>query len=53
MFYFLGKTIADKKVIINLNQYRNWCFMVNNQVKQIFKESLREQLEWLKNTMKK
>jgi len=42
------KTIADKKVIINLNQYRNWCFMVNNQVKQIFKESLRDQLEWLK-----
>lgn len=32
------KTKADKKVHINLNQYRNWQHHMNNQVKQIYKD---------------
>lgn len=36
------KTMADKKVHINLNQYRNWQHHMNNQVKQIYKDLVAE-----------
>ena len=32
------KTIPDKKYIINLNNYRNWNFIVSNQVKKAYSE---------------
>lgn len=36
------KTMDDKKVIINLNNYRNWQGHMNNQVKQIYKDLVPE-----------
>ena len=42
------KTMPPKKYIINLNNYRNWSFIVNNIVKKAYKEALTEQLSWLK-----
>jgi hypothetical protein len=42
------KTKEDKKAIINLNNYRNWQFFVNNQIKQAYKESLKNNLKGLK-----
>lgn len=38
------KTIPDKKIIINLNYYRNWCFQVANQVKVAYCEQLESAL---------
>lgn len=38
-------TKPNRKVIINLNNYRNWQFHLNNQVKQMYKELLRNDLE--------
>lgn len=34
------KTKKDKKCYLNLNSYRNWCFQVNNIIKQAVKDSL-------------
>lgn len=42
------KTKANRKMIINLNNYRNWFYIISNQVKQLYKELLAPQLEWLK-----
>lgn len=42
------KTKADRKMIINLNNYRNWHYIISNQIKQSYKEWLAPQLEWLK-----
>ena len=42
------KTKADKKVIINLNNYPHWHYMTYNQVKKIFKEILEPTLNGLK-----
>lgn len=42
------KTKADKKVYLNLNTYRNLHYLVNNQVKQIFKDNLKEILTGVK-----
>jgi len=42
------KTKADRKMIINLNNYRNWHYIINNQVKDYYKEAMREQLQGLK-----
>lgn len=39
------KTMKDKKVIINLNGYRNWSFFMSNDVKKAYKEAMREQME--------
>jgi len=39
------KTIDDKKVYINLNNYRNWHHQISNQAKHQFCEDLRPQLE--------
>ena len=45
--YLPRKTMPDRKYIINLNNYRNWNFIVNNQIKQVYKENLRDKLEWI------
>lgn len=42
------KTKADKKAIINLNNYPHWHFITYNQIKKIYKEVLAEQLSNLK-----
>lgn len=42
------KTKADRKMYINLNGYRNWHYLVSNQVKKIYKETVKPQLEELK-----
>ncbi len=39
------KTKKDKRVYINMNSYRNLHFLVNNQVKKMYLEAVREQLE--------
>ncbi len=38
------KTIADKKMILNLNNYRNWMHILNNQIKVAYKEAMADQL---------
>ncbi len=38
------KTKKDKRVYINLNAYRNLHFLVNNQVKKMYLEAIREQI---------
>ncbi len=45
--YLPRKTMADKKVILNLNGFRNWSFFMSNDVKKAYKEALRPQLEGL------
>ncbi len=42
------KTMKDKRVYLNLNQYRNLHYLVNNQVKHAFCEALRDVLSDLK-----
>lgn len=39
------KTKADKKAIINLNNYPHWHFITYNSIKKIFKELLKDQLD--------
>lgn len=39
------KTKKDKNVYLNLNTYRNLHYIINNDVKKVFKEDLRENLE--------
>jgi len=46
--YLPRKTKADRKIILNLNVYRNLHYIVNNQAKQIYCEQMQEQLEGLK-----
>ena len=41
------KTKKDKRVYINMNSYRNLHFLVNNQVKKMYLEAVRGQLEGL------
>jgi hypothetical protein len=41
------KTKADKKIMLNLNVYRNLHFQVNNQAKQVYNELMKEQLKGL------
>ena len=41
------KTKKDKRVYINMNSYRNLHFLVNNQVKKMYLEAVRSQLEGL------
>jgi hypothetical protein len=38
------KTKADRKMIINLNNYRNWHYIVSNLIKIVYKETILEQL---------
>ena len=41
------KTKEPKKYWLNLNYYRNWKFIVSNQVKHKFAEDIREQVKEL------
>jgi len=45
--YFPRKTMADKKYILNLNNYRNTMYIVLNQAKQIYTAKIAEQLRAL------
>ena len=38
------KTKGDKKMIINLNGYRNWHYIISNDVKKQYKEEVKEQI---------
>lgn len=40
------KTKEDKKISLNLNWYRNSYHYESNSIKKIFKEYIREDLEW-------
>lgn len=42
------KTKKDKRCHVNLNQYRNWHYLVSNQVKQLYKEAVSDQLRELR-----
>lgn len=42
------KTMNDKKMIINLNNYRNWCHFIKNDTKIKYKEAMEKQLKGLK-----
>ena len=42
------KTKADKKYMLNLNNYRNWHYIVSNIIKQKFCEGLESSLKGLK-----
>ena len=42
------KTKKDRKYSLNLNQYRNWKFMVSNMLKDTFSEGMRGVLSDLK-----
>jgi Holliday junction resolvase RusA-like endonuclease len=41
------KTVKDKRVILNLNNYRNWAFHQSSDVKLHYCEMMRPQLEGL------
>ena len=42
------KTMKDKRYYINMNTYRNLHHRVNGQLKKMYKEVIREQLEGVK-----
>lgn len=42
------KTKKDRRVYINMNTYRNLHYAVSNQVKKMYLEEVREQLEGIK-----
>ena len=44
----LSKSAKGKKYHLNLNQYRNWHYLVNNNIKKKYKELLADQLNNLK-----
>ena len=46
--YLPRKTKADQKYIINLNNYRNWNFIVNNQIKKAYSEVAKDKVQDLK-----
>lgn len=37
-------TKPDKKAIVNMNNYRNWHYVVSNQIKKAYKAAVRPQL---------
>ena len=41
------KTKKDKKVIINLNNFRNLHYIINNESKKKYKEVIKDQLDGL------
>lgn len=41
------KTKKDRKIYVNLNTYRNLHYLVNNQVKKLYKEHMAEQINAL------
>lgn len=42
--YLSRKTMADKKVLLNLNAYRNWKGVVSNNIKKAFHLAIEDQL---------
>jgi Holliday junction resolvase RusA-like endonuclease len=42
------KTKEDRKMILNLNNYRNWHYLVNNKIKEIYTDEMSSQLKDLK-----
>lgn len=42
--YLPRKTMKDKKYILNLNNYRNWHYIVSNKVKEAYNSYIGEQL---------
>jgi len=46
------KTKADKKYYLNLNSYRNLHYVVNNKLKVMYKELLKEQVSQLPSMSK-
>ena len=42
------KTKADKTYYLNMNGYRNWHFIISNQLKVLFVEQINEQIKDLK-----
>ena len=48
LFVILSKSAKGKKYHLNLNQYRNWHYIANNNVKKKYKELLSDQLKDLK-----
>ncbi len=46
--YLPRKTMKDKKYILNLNNYRNWHYIVNNQIKARYCLEMRSQLSEIK-----
>jgi len=48
--YLPRKTKPDKKIIINLNNYRNLHYIINNETKKEYKEVIKKQLKGLKYT---
>ena len=49
-YLVLAKKLIGKKYHINLNQYRNWHYIVSNNLKQKYKEVIAEQLQGKKFT---
>jgi hypothetical protein len=45
------KTKKDKVVALNLNTYRNLHFHVNNEVKRIYEETIKDQVKLLKPSL--
>jgi len=37
-----NKNVPDKKFSLNLNQYRNWNFIISNDIKQYYKEVMKQ-----------
>ena len=42
------KLVADKVISINMNNYRNWNFILSNKYKILYKDIMKEQLQWLR-----
>ena len=41
-------TKDDRKMIINLNNYRNWHYIISNDTKIAYKEAIKDQIKGLK-----
>ena len=46
--YLPRKKIKDKKYILNLNNYRNWNYIVNNQIKAKYNDDMESQMDGYK-----
>lgn len=42
------RTKANRRVIINLNNYRNWHYIISNEVKVAYVEAIKDQLEGMR-----
>lgn len=47
LYFDIGKK-KIKRYYINLNQYRNWHFIVNNNIKKLYKDTIYPQIYFLK-----